>query len=77
MSATMKSLGIDRMNLDERMRLLGEIWDSIAAEAPPALTETQRAELERRLEAHAADPGDVIPWEEIKAAALARFTRRA
>jgi len=74
MSGTMVALGIHRMSVDERMRLVAEIWDSIAAEPGPApLTEAQRRELERRLDDHEADPGDVIPWDEIKAAALARF----
>jgi putative addiction module component (TIGR02574 family) len=76
MAATMKTLGIDRMSVDDRMRLLGEIWDSIAAEAgPPPLSEAQRRELERRLADHAASPDDVIPWERIKAEAQARFAK--
>jgi putative addiction module component (TIGR02574 family) len=45
----------------------------IAAEpGQPALTEAQQQELERRLAAHTASPEEVIPWEEVKALALAR-----
>jgi putative addiction module component (TIGR02574 family) len=72
----MKDLGIDQMSLEDRLALVQEIWDSIAADAEQLpLTEAQRRELERRLAAHAADPSKVIPWEEVKAQALARAKR--
>lgn len=76
MTPTMKDLGIDRMSIDDRLALVQEIWDSIttAPEQLP-LTDAQRRELERRLAAHAADPQNVIPWEEVKAQALARAKR--
>ncbi len=32
MASTMKDLRIDRLSVDERLALLHEIWDSIAAE---------------------------------------------
>lgn len=32
----------------------------------------EREELERRLAAHKASPGDVVPWEVVKAQLLAR-----
>lgn len=76
MSPALAALGIDRLSVDERIALVEEIWDTIAAEAertPP--TAAQRAELERRLAAHEANPGEVIPWEQIKAEARARFDR--
>ncbi len=40
------------------------------------LSDAQRDELRRRLAENAANPGDVIPWEQIEAEALARFRRR-
>ena len=74
MAATLQALGIDRMSVEDRIALATEIWDSIAAEpCPPLLTEPQRLELDRRLADHAANPNDVVPWEQIKAEALARF----
>jgi putative addiction module component (TIGR02574 family) len=76
MAPTMTELGIDQMSLEDRLRLVQDMWDSIAAtpEQLP-LTEAQRSELERRLAAHAANPQDVVPWEEVKAKALARAKR--
>lgn len=64
------------LSVDERIRLVEAIWDSIVAEpGQPELTETQQQELERRLGVHAASPEDVVPWEQVKAQALARVRR--
>ena len=77
MSATMKSLGLDRLTLDERIALAEELWASIAAEAKPGmfLTDAKREELDRRIAEHDADPDDVIPWEQVRDEALARLRR--
>jgi putative addiction module component (TIGR02574 family) len=64
------------LSVDERIRLVEAIWDSIAAEpGQPALTEAQQQELERRLAVHTGSPEEVVPWEEVKAQALARARR--
>lgn len=74
MPATASSLGIDRLPREERLALVQEIWDTIAAEPNPIqITEAQRAELARRIAEDDASPDDVIPWEEVKAQALARL----
>jgi len=74
MSDRVKALGIDRLSLEDRLALMQEIWDSIEEEQQAApLTPGQESELKRRLAAHKADPDNVIPWEQIKAEALARF----
>jgi putative addiction module component (TIGR02574 family) len=76
MSPTLQALGIDRLSVPERIALAQAIWDSIPEEAHPSLlTEAQRQELQRRIDDHEANPDDVIPWEQIKAEALARVRR--
>jgi len=56
--------------------LAREIWDSVTTETEIAeLSEPQRQELERRLADSRARPEAVIPWEEVKAKALARAKR--
>lgn len=57
------------LTVHERLRLIGDIWDSIAeeAEADPEilpLTDAQRAELDRRLAEHERDPESAVPWDE-------------
>ena len=76
MSAILERLGIDRMTVVERIALAQEILDSVAAEQPRApLSEAKRGELDRRMADETANPGDGVPWEEVQAAALARFAR--
>lgn len=59
---------IQRLSIAERIQLVEDIWDTIAAtpEALP-LTEAQRAELDRRLEAMQQTPQEGITWPELKA----------
>jgi len=76
MTATLRQLGVDRMTVAERIALAQEILDSVAAEQPRApLSEAKCRELDRRLADLAANPADGVPWEEVEAAALARFGR--
>jgi putative addiction module component (TIGR02574 family) len=73
MPTTMKDLGIDRLSVDERIALVQEIWDSVTPDvARRPLSEAKRQELQRRLDDYRDNPKDGIPWEEVKAAALAR-----
>ena len=54
--------------VEDRLRLIEEVWDSIAA-APEAaaLTEAQQRDLQRRLDAYRDNPKAGSPWEEVKA----------
>ena len=74
MSAMLLQLGVDRMTVAERIALAQEILDSVAADqSRPILSEAKKRELDRRLADHAANPEDSVPWEQVEAAALARF----
>lgn len=59
---------IMEMSVAERILLVEEVWDSIAA-VPEVihLTEAQRDELDRRLEAYRKDPEAGAPWDEVEA----------
>ena len=74
MGALLKSLGIDRLSVEERLTLVEDLWDSIADEnAAAPLTDAQRAELDRRLADYKANSHDVVPWEDVKASITARL----
>ena len=76
MGVTAKSLGIDRLNVDERLALVEEIWATICADATAfPLTDEQRAELDRRIADDDSFPADVVPWDEIKASVRSRLRR--
>ena len=57
-----------KLSVSERIQLVEDIWDSIAAEAPDAveLSPSQKAELHRRAAAHRADPSTSVPWEQVR-----------
>ena len=76
MRASLKSLGIDRLSVEERLTLVEDLWDSIAEDSTAVpVTDAQRAELDRRLAEHEARPDDVVPWEEVKATITTRLKR--
>lgn len=72
MPVSMAEFGIDRLSREDRLALVQEIWDSVAAEGGSLLTDAQRQELERRSDEDDADPDGGIPWEDVKAQARAR-----
>lgn len=58
----------------ERIKLVQDIWDTIAAEpAAIKLTREQVEELDRRIEHHQLHPEDSVPWETVRDEALARI----
>ena len=60
-----------KLSVSERIQLVEDIWDSIAADPDEiALTEEQRAELDRRIAEVEADPGGGTPWSDVKARVL-------
>ncbi len=61
------------LSVPERVRLVQAIWDSIAAvpEMVP-VTETEREELDRRLDAYYREPDAGSPWSEVKARILGK-----
>jgi putative addiction module component (TIGR02574 family) len=61
------------LSLPERIQLVEDIWDSIAAiPQPMPLTQAQREELDRRLEDYRQHPEDGSPWEKVKSRILGK-----
>jgi len=65
---TLQEFGIERLSNEERIELIGLIWDSIidSGDRLP-IPEWHLAELERRMADAKANPSASIPWEEVKA----------
>ncbi|TAK90066.1 MAG: addiction module protein [Burkholderiaceae bacterium] len=57
-----------KLSVSERIQLVEDIWDSIAAEASTTieLSQEQKTELQRRVTAHHADPSTAVPWEQVR-----------
>jgi len=56
---------IDSLTPAQKADLLDAVWESLETDA--ALTDAQRAELDRRIARHEQHPSDVISWEQVKA----------
>jgi len=62
--------------VEDRIRLVHEVWDQIAEQGhDPELSEETKAELDRRIEAMDRDPNAGVPWEEVKACVLGRLRK--
>ena len=68
MASLMEALGIDKLSVDERLQLIDEIWMSLGPNTGDLpLTEEQKQEIDRRLQAYEANPDDIVPWEDVRA----------
>lgn len=57
---------LQKLPLDERIRLVEDLWDSIASDQKALpLTPEQKAELDRRLDAYEADGDSGRPADEV------------
>lgn len=63
------------LSVEQRLALIGDIWDSIVEEDPNAVPVPPEhiAELERRLADEQENPEDAVSWPELKA----RLERRS
>lgn len=66
--STLNLQDIRELSVAERIQLVEDIWDSIATtpETLP-LTDSQRQELDRRLQSHQENPNAGSSWDEVKA----------
>jgi putative addiction module component (TIGR02574 family) len=59
---------VESWSAEDRLRLIEEVWESLEADPEAArLTESQKHDLQRRLDTYRGDPGAGSPWEEVKA----------
>ena len=56
---------ITQLSIAGRIQLAEDIWDTIAPEDVP-VPETRRAELDRRLDPHHADPQQGASWQDVQ-----------
>ena len=69
------------LSVDERLQLVGDIWDSIADEANTnpellPLSDAERAELDRRIAELEANPDTGIPMDKVLDGIRARLRDR-
>jgi len=57
---------ISRLSPEERLALIGQLWDSLA-DAELSLSKAQQAELARRLSSLDQDRAKAVTWEQLRA----------
>ena len=67
MTPRLQALGIDRLDVEDRIRLIDEIWDSINELDTDAIPDGHKEILDARLKSMEATPGVGSSWEEVKA----------
>lgn len=64
-----------QLDIDEQIELVEAIWNGIVNRGvAPSITDVQKSELDGRLADYLAYPNDVLSWDEVKAAALAKIS---
>ena len=59
---------IRRMTVTERLKLIGDVWETLLEEEEALpLSEAQAREIQRRLESYRRGPDAGISWEEFQA----------
>ena len=53
--------------VDDRLKVVAAVWDSLPEEVAAPVSPEQRAELNRRLDAYEANPDDVLTWDQVLA----------
>ncbi len=67
MLTSLKSLGLDRLSQAERILLVEELWDSIAADPVEfSLRDSHQQDLQRRLDAYRDNPKTGDSWEVVR-----------
>jgi putative addiction module component (TIGR02574 family) len=62
---TLKTLGIDRLSVAEKLELIERIWDSLPPNLyPEELPGWHLTELKKRLAPAESHPGEGTPWRE-------------
>lgn len=76
MGVTAKSLGIDKLPIEERLALVEEIWDGISVDAKGLdLNDEMKVELDKRIEEADTNPSAGIPWELIESETRNRLAK--
>jgi putative addiction module component (TIGR02574 family) len=67
MATTARVEDILKLGVDERLRIVELIWESLVTQPEQvSVTDAQRAVLDERLADHEANPHDVISWDDLK-----------
>jgi putative addiction module component (TIGR02574 family) len=73
--AEMPPPGFGDLSVDEQIEYVQDLWDWIAARPEDVpVPEWQKEMIEERLRHHEANPEDTVPWEEVRARLLEKYS---
>lgn len=64
---TSRPIPVDELTAEERVELIGRLWDSVDPAAASPMTPALAAELDRREKAADASPDEGDNWADLKA----------
>ena len=53
------------VSVEDRLRIVHAVWDSLPEDTEVPLSPEQRAELNRRIDAYEANPDDLLTWDRV------------
>jgi putative addiction module component (TIGR02574 family) len=65
-----------RLPVVDRIQLIEALWDTVSPSSLPPLSEEWIAEIRRRSAEYDSGAVQGVPWEQVKAEALRRGTKR-
>ena len=65
MQTVTPSFSFEKLSTEERIKLIGELWDSLDPDDAAPITEELAAELDRREAEADASPEEGVPWETV------------
>ena len=57
---------LNELSDDEKIILIGELWDDVLTEKSFRLTKEQKKELDKRIQYAEENPEELISWDEVK-----------
>jgi putative addiction module component (TIGR02574 family) len=70
--------GFDDLSVEEQIDYVQDLWDWIAARPEDIpVPAWQKAVIDERLRAHAANPADAVPWEEVRERLLQKYSTKS
>ena len=70
--------GFDELSVDEQIDYVQDLWDWIAARPEDVpVPDWQKRAIEERLQQHAANPDEVVPWEEVRERLRRKYSNRS
>jgi putative addiction module component (TIGR02574 family) len=56
---------LSSLSVDDRLRVVQAVWDSLPEQPADSLSPEQREELNRRVHAYEANPEELLTWDQV------------